>query len=100
MSSPKENTIVKQDTEFKGEEVEKAVEAKQTTKDEEGKEQDGSDDATNSKWTAVWDNNAQAYYWWNTESNETTWVNPESNGEDYNAANAGVPVAVADFVIL
>lgn len=31
-------------------------------------------------WTAVWDDRAQAYYWWNTETNETTWINPESNG--------------------
>ncbi|KAI9361014.1 hypothetical protein BD770DRAFT_383970 [Pilaira anomala] len=30
-----------------------------------------------SLWTAVWDDNAQAYYWWNTETNETTWINPE-----------------------
>ncbi|KAI7895664.1 uncharacterized protein EV154DRAFT_494553 [Mucor mucedo] len=29
-------------------------------------------------WTAVWDERAQAYYWWNTETNETTWINPDT----------------------
>lgn len=101
MSSPKEDKEPKRDAELKQEEGK----AKQGDKEvptleeeKEKKDQDGSNDAaTNSKWTAVWDNNAQAYYWWNTETNETTWINPESaGGEEYTAANAGVPVAVAD----
>ncbi|KAI8970088.1 hypothetical protein BDF20DRAFT_889231 [Mycotypha africana] len=28
-------------------------------------------------WAPVWDPNAQAYYWWNMETNQTTWINPE-----------------------
>ncbi|RIA99576.1 hypothetical protein C1645_278459 [Glomus cerebriforme] len=31
-----------------------------------------------SHWSAVWDDNAQAYYYWNTVTNETTWENPEN----------------------
>ncbi|KAI3644912.1 hypothetical protein MP228_011076 [Amoeboaphelidium protococcarum] len=27
-------------------------------------------------WTAVWDNNEKDYYFWNKETNETTWDNP------------------------
>ncbi|KAG0180500.1 hypothetical protein DFQ28_002166 [Apophysomyces sp. BC1034] len=27
-------------------------------------------------WTAEWDANSQAYYWWNTVTYETTWDNP------------------------
>ncbi|KAI8369327.1 uncharacterized protein BYT42DRAFT_105046 [Radiomyces spectabilis] len=29
-------------------------------------------------WTAAWDENSQAYYWWNTITYETTWDNPTS----------------------
>lgn len=96
MSSPKEEKEPKRDAELKQEE--KEVE-KTDKEDEEKEDQDESNnDANKSKWTAVWDNNAQAYYWWNTETNETTWINPESTGgkEVYTTANAGVPVAVAD----
>lgn len=48
-------------------------------KDNQEKEQTLEQDQTNadaSKWTPVWDSNVQAYYYWNTETNETTWVNP------------------------
>ncbi|KAI8640941.1 hypothetical protein BD408DRAFT_330548, partial [Parasitella parasitica] len=36
-----------------------------------------------SKWTPVWDDNAQAYYWWNTNTNETTWIDPSAPAEAY-----------------
>ncbi|GAA94917.1 uncharacterized protein L969DRAFT_25759 [Mixia osmundae IAM 14324] len=32
--------------------------------------------ATHGDWTAVWDKQAQAYYFWNKKTQETTWVNP------------------------
>jgi hypothetical protein len=49
---------------------------------EEGKEQE----EPTSLWTPVWDDSAQAYYWWNTETNETTWINPASTDEEAAAA--------------
>ncbi|KAI8327334.1 hypothetical protein EDC96DRAFT_98235 [Choanephora cucurbitarum] len=45
-------------------------------KEEESKDQQVS------QWTPVWDDNAQAYYWWNTETNETTWHNPLETKSD------------------
>ncbi|KAI9023767.1 hypothetical protein CLU79DRAFT_748103 [Phycomyces nitens] len=30
-------------------------------------------------WTAAWDPNSQAYYWWNTLTYETTWENPSGD---------------------
>ncbi|KAG0736351.1 hypothetical protein G6F57_006397 [Rhizopus arrhizus] len=29
-------------------------------------------------WTSVWDDNYKNYYWWNTSTNETTWVDPNA----------------------
>ncbi|KAJ3105634.1 hypothetical protein HDU97_007841 [Phlyctochytrium planicorne] len=34
------------------------------------------DDAGSSEWQAVYDENSQAWYWWNTVSGETTWEDP------------------------
>lgn len=48
-----------------------------------------------SKWTPVWDDNAQAYYWWNTETNETTWINPDATPEEVAAAQAASAAAAA-----
>jgi hypothetical protein len=36
-------------------------------------------------WVPTWDDESQAYYWWNTVTNETTWENPYpdlAQGED------------------
>ncbi|KAI3629486.1 hypothetical protein MIR68_012501 [Amoeboaphelidium protococcarum] len=33
-------------------------------------------------WTAVWDNNEGDYYFWNKETNETTWDNPSAVEKD------------------
>lgn len=71
MSSPKQDS--------KGE-LEKT-----DSKGEKGEQSPVETGKQESIWTAVWDDNAQAYYWWNTETNETTWINPESNGEEYTA---------------
>ncbi|KAF1805446.1 hypothetical protein FB192DRAFT_1455665 [Mucor lusitanicus] len=46
-------------------------------------------------WTPVWDDNAQAYYWWNTETNETTWINPDASPEEVAAAQAQAKAAAA-----
>ncbi|KAG2176482.1 hypothetical protein INT43_005722 [Umbelopsis isabellina] len=32
-------------------------------------------------WVPTWDEASQAYYWWNTMTNETTWDNPYPEGE-------------------
>lgn len=59
---------------------------KQTSKEEKVEQVPSSEETgegsgeQESLWTAVWDDHAQAYYWWNTETNETTWINPESSG--------------------
>lgn len=69
MSSPsKEETIEKHETITK--EDTEPSQPEEDTKDTNHQEHA-------SLWTAVWDDNAQAYYWWNTETNETTWINPE-----------------------
>lgn len=67
-----------EDSEAAEEANEKTVETNSPLENKESNE-------PTSKWTAVWDDNAQAYYWWNTETDETTWINPESNGDEYNA---------------
>ncbi|KAI8143760.1 hypothetical protein BJV82DRAFT_514131 [Fennellomyces sp. T-0311] len=36
------------------------------------------------QWTAAWDENAQAYYWWNMVTYETTWENPYEKTETTN----------------
>ncbi|KAG0945454.1 hypothetical protein G6F57_003977 [Rhizopus arrhizus] len=36
-----------------------------------------------SAWTPVWDDNAKAYYWWNTVTNETTWNDPNPLATGY-----------------
>ncbi|GAN01802.1 WW domain protein [Mucor ambiguus] len=46
-------------------------------------------------WTPVWDDNAQAYYWWNTATNETTWINPDASPEEVAAAKAQAQAASA-----
>lgn len=48
-----------------------------TEQDESSSSKDGTeqDDASN-VWTAAWDENSQAYYWWNMVTYETTWENP------------------------
>ncbi|KAI3629467.1 hypothetical protein MIR68_012482 [Amoeboaphelidium protococcarum] len=33
-------------------------------------------------WTAVWDDNEGDYYFWNNETNETTWDNPSAVEKD------------------
>ncbi|CAG8559109.1 5312_t:CDS:1 [Funneliformis mosseae] len=49
--------------------------------------EENGDQATLSGWSAVWDDNAQAYYYWNTITNETTWETPSniSNNNDLTA---------------
>ena len=48
--------------------------------------EENNDQATLSGWSAVWDDNAQAYYYWNTITNETTWENPNNiNNNDLTA---------------
>ncbi|KAI8367070.1 hypothetical protein BD560DRAFT_400017 [Blakeslea trispora] len=54
------------------------------TENKEVVEQKQEQEEKPSQWTPVWDDNAQAYYWWNTETNETTWHNPhEENPLDF-----------------
>ncbi|CDH54087.1 hypothetical protein RO3G_09719 [Lichtheimia corymbifera JMRC:FSU:9682] len=54
----------------------------------EEQEQDGNNHAeqesnASNVWTAAWDENSQAYYWWNMMTYETTWDNPyEKNALD------------------
>ncbi|SAL95333.1 hypothetical protein [Absidia glauca] len=35
---------------------------------------------TDSVWAEAWDDQSQAYYWWNTITYETTWEDPNVNG--------------------
>jgi hypothetical protein len=69
MSSPKENNH---------EEKEKLnLKPEKKTKEEQvDNKQEHDQSEASSLWTPVWDDNAQAYYWWHTETNETTWINP------------------------
>ncbi|CEP15305.1 hypothetical protein [Parasitella parasitica] len=46
-----------------------------------------------SKWTPVWDDNAQAYYWWNTDTNKTTWINPSAPAEACTEENSSASAA-------
>ncbi|CAO3621377.1 unnamed protein product [Mucor fragilis] len=57
--------------------------------------QDETEQQQQSIWTPVWDDNAQAYYWWNTETNETTWINPDASPEEVAAAKAQAASAAA-----
>ncbi|GBB88819.1 hypothetical protein RclHR1_15410004 [Rhizophagus clarus] len=41
--------------------------------------EENKDQSTLSVWSAVWDDNVQGYYYWNTLTNETTWENPYNN---------------------
>lgn len=70
MSSPKDS---KQE---ENEKLNLEPENENETKDPIDKNQETDQSTTTSVWTPVWDDNAQAYYWWNTETNETTWINP------------------------
>ncbi|CAO3666627.1 unnamed protein product [Rhizopus microsporus] len=99
MAPTKSNNISKETKEEK--EVEEKKEKEQTSDhdelDQETK-QESQDASTNdydnkkeqqqqqqqdpSVWTPVWDDNAKAYYWWNTSTNETTWVNPNVTAEN------------------
>ncbi|KAI9259297.1 hypothetical protein BY458DRAFT_517401 [Sporodiniella umbellata] len=54
---------------------------KESNKEKEVKG-DQKDSAT---WTAVWDENYKAYYWWNTATNETTWTDPNAPDLDQEA---------------
>ena len=78
---------IKQDTKQNTEEKQDMIEnnnesIEQKEKKEEEKEEE-EEEVEQSKWTPVWDDNAQAYYWWNTETNETTWINPDAPAESY-----------------
>ncbi|KAK4518700.1 serine threonine protein kinase CMGC group [Mucor velutinosus] len=77
MSESKEHTA--QDDVIDSKEQEK--ESTETTQDDKTEQQQPT-------WTPVWDDNAQAYYWWNTETNETTWINPDASAEEVAAAQA------------
>ncbi|CAI2166845.1 20343_t:CDS:1 [Funneliformis geosporum] len=57
------------------------------------------DQATLSGWSAVWDDNAQAYYYWNTITNETTWENPSniSNNTDLTAQTSNSEYSEQDY---
>ncbi|KAJ8662840.1 hypothetical protein O0I10_001016 [Lichtheimia ornata] len=59
-------------------------EKKETTGGVEEQEQDeNTNDNASNVWTAAWDENSQAYYWWNMMTYETTWDNPyEKNALD------------------
>ncbi|CAI2164352.1 11774_t:CDS:2 [Funneliformis geosporum] len=48
---------------------------------------------------AVWDDNAQAYYYWNTITNETTWENPSniSNNTDLTAQTSNSEYSEQDY---
>ncbi|KAI7882493.1 hypothetical protein K492DRAFT_144979 [Lichtheimia hyalospora FSU 10163] len=58
------------------------------SKEETGQEnddtkQDSNEASSSNVWTAAWDENSQAYYWWNMMTYETTWDNPyEKNALD------------------
>jgi hypothetical protein len=78
MSSPKDTNHQEKDK--SGLEPEKEI--KDAAKDQEEPKQETDQPAAASLWTPVWDDNAQAYYWWNTKTNETTWINPAKAVED------------------
>ncbi|KAJ2959806.1 hypothetical protein NQZ79_g4737 [Umbelopsis isabellina] len=42
---------------------------------------EGEDVTEETAWVPTWDEDSQAYYWWNTITNETTWDNPYPEGE-------------------
>ncbi|CAJ0901712.1 15472_t:CDS:2 [Entrophospora sp. SA101] len=79
MSSPKvTNTFVSSITDVTNDAIygasdEKSNEAKEET-DEAKEENDG--DESKQAWQMVWNNDVQAYYYWNTLTNETTWTTP------------------------
>ncbi|ORY73820.1 hypothetical protein BCR35DRAFT_306924 [Leucosporidium creatinivorum] len=49
-------------------------------------------------WTAVWDPSSNAYYFYNSITNETTWTNPLEGGSDANAeaSTSAAPAASQD----
>ncbi|RGB34965.1 hypothetical protein C1646_815035 [Rhizophagus diaphanus] len=62
------------------EQVEKSVISNNVNTNEiEQISQENKDQSTLSVWSAVWDENVQGYYYWNTLTNETTWENPMNN---------------------
>ncbi|KAL9539024.1 hypothetical protein MBANPS3_010520 [Mucor bainieri] len=69
------------------------VDSKQQQQENEAN--DTAQDEQQPTWTPVWDDNAQAYYWWNTETNETTWINPDASPEEVAAAKAQAEAATA-----
>jgi hypothetical protein len=42
---------------------------------------EGENSTEETVWVPTWDEDSQAYYWWNTVTNETTWDNPYPEGE-------------------
>ncbi|KAI8979017.1 hypothetical protein BDB01DRAFT_798928 [Pilobolus umbonatus] len=95
MSSNKD--IINTDNKETDNEYQKTVEENKVKEDNtEGGEEDTKEGEVSAKedieesskevdpsvWTAVWDDNIQAYYWWNTITNETTWDNPLGDGEE------------------
>lgn len=72
---------IKQDAKQNFEEKQGAIE--NNNESIEQKEEEEEEKVEQPKWTPVWDDNAQAYYWWNTETNETTWINPDAPAEAY-----------------
>lgn len=70
-----------------------------TIEEKKDKEQE---QETTSLWTPVWDDNAEAYYWWNTETNETTWIDPASKDNDQHTAATDLPANASnplDFLL-
>jgi hypothetical protein len=63
-------------------------EEQEETSQEQQEEEEQSTSA--SEWMAVWDANAQGYYWWNTSTNETTWENPSGYDQTQYNSTAGV----------
>ncbi|GAA5799029.1 hypothetical protein HPULCUR_004438 [Helicostylum pulchrum] len=99
MSSPKETIESKEDFQETKQVEDKPSDDNIDTSNEN--KEDTSNPESSSLWTAVWDDNAQAYYWWNTETNETTWINPEQPIADYSVATptAVTPSNPLDFLL-
>ncbi|KAI8885114.1 hypothetical protein K501DRAFT_284450 [Backusella circina FSU 941] len=90
---PKENNDkkgkekVNEDTELKAKTDENNKERSNESKDSKQEEQQET-----SEWMAVWDANAQGYYWWNTTTNETTWENPSGYDDQTSSVSNNNPL--------
>ncbi|KAI9254565.1 hypothetical protein BDA99DRAFT_607278 [Phascolomyces articulosus] len=60
------------------------TQTKNTTKamKEKDEENDKTETSNEQVWTPAWDSNNQAYYWWNTATFETTWIDPYAKQDD------------------